>query len=71
MKYTYEEMMQYYKIYLSKQCDTLTNFINRMKSFDMSEEDSTIMWKAFDMATEKCLAYGNIINMIKEMNIND
>jgi len=58
MKYTYDDMLLFYLIYDSSEYGNRNSFIKKMKEFDVLEDESTIIWQAFDMATEKLYFQG-------------
>jgi len=69
--YSYEEIKQFYKLYLTEEFDTKIKFIERMLQEKVSTTDSELIWKCFDMATEQCLEYGNIIQLIKGLKVKN
>jgi hypothetical protein len=58
MDYTWEQMeFLYCKVYASEEYSNRDKFVGKVKEYDISENEAIIMWKAFDMATEKCSMY--------------
>jgi hypothetical protein len=58
MDYTWEQMeFLYCKVYASEEYSNRDAFVNKLKEYIIPENDAIIMWKAFDMATEKCSMY--------------
>ena len=50
-KYTYDQMLQFYKIYSGKEGNR-NRFIEKLKEYNITEEESCIMWQSFDIAYE-------------------
>jgi len=53
MKYTYDDMLQFYLLYDSSEYGNRDSFIKKMKEFNVSEKESTIIWQSFDIATDR------------------
>ena len=69
--YSYEEIKQFYKLYLTEEFNTKIKFIGRMLQENVLNTDAELIWKCFDMATEQCLQYGNIIKLIKGLEVKN
>jgi hypothetical protein len=58
MDYTWEQMeFLYCKVYASEEYSNRDKFIGKVKEYDIPENEAATIWKAFDMATEKCSMY--------------
>jgi len=55
--YSWEEMRELYNIYASDEYGNRTPFIKKLETIGVSEEEASLIWKAFDVATEECWAF--------------
>jgi predicted nuclease of restriction endonuclease-like RecB superfamily len=67
--YSYDEIMGFLKIYLTPKFGSKLKFINELTNYNVEETDAELMWKCFDMVTEKYDKYGSILKMVKEMGV--
>jgi len=65
----YNEFLQIFKLYLSPEFNTLDLFTNQIVRTHpcIEPEEAEILWKAFDIAYEYTINYGNILKDIKEV----
>jgi len=63
MKYTWEDLEKFFEVYKSDNGKTRTAFVKKMKDYKVSEEESTLIWQAFDMALEQVFHYGSHVIM--------
>jgi len=61
VKYTWEQMRQFYYIYSSNEFSNRDSFVRKMKKLKISEEEATVIWQSFDMATEQLWNYIKVI----------
>jgi hypothetical protein len=57
MKYTYEQMSKFYDVYDNVNFGNRDMFCNKLKEYDVSEEESELIWQSFDVAVEKTYKY--------------
>jgi len=58
MKYTWEQMHEFFMLYASKEHSNKIPFCKEMHcKFGISDEEAGVIWQAFDMAVEKCFTY--------------
>jgi hypothetical protein len=57
LKYTWEEMQKFFAFYCSGTYSNKDAFINILKTLDVPEKESKLMWQAFDIASEQFMLY--------------
>jgi hypothetical protein len=66
--YSYDEIENFLKIYLTPKFDSKLKFINELENYNVEKTDAELMWKCFDMVVFKYDKYGSILQMIKKMS---
>lgn len=69
LNYNYNDFLQFFKYYLNPEFNTLELFADELlKRYPYIENNEVeILWKAFDVAYEYTIKYGNILKEIKEV----
>ena len=70
MKYTWNQMLWYFRIYASEQFDNKILFVNRLKEEKIPEEEACLMWQSFDMGVEQCWMFVDKERLIAKMKGN-
>jgi hypothetical protein len=69
MSYDYPEFLQFYKLYLTPEFNTMDKFIKEITNkYEVLSDEAELMWRSFDIASDYCLKYGAIIKAVKEGN---
>jgi len=52
MKYTYDDIFNFFKIYLDQEYSNKNKFMKRLRDFNVSEAEACLMWQCFDIGVE-------------------
>jgi len=65
----YKVFVQFFKYYLNPEFNTLELFTRKLVDEypDIDIKEAEILWKAFDIAYEYTINYGNILKEIKDV----
>jgi hypothetical protein len=50
MKYTWDQIFEFLMIYEDKNYSNMNDFVKKMKDFNVSEKESSLIWQIFDVA---------------------